>query len=217
VFTGGYVQGKPDGEFIYYDRSENELGRFEIKAGTGTMQTFWPNKKVASRQQLVQGAAEGIYQELTNRGKVVVEGHYKADARHGTWKEWTAEGVPTLEQTWKRGKLDGMVRKFADGKVVSEVAYKNGKATGNYVEYRNGRPAVVGQFAEDKKTGVWIRYDTDGRVTLTATYKDGVLHGPWRELTGGVVRDGTMRHGRRTGTWTETDRNGEVHQVTYPP
>jgi antitoxin component YwqK of YwqJK toxin-antitoxin module len=216
VFTGGYARGRPDGEFIYYDRNQNELGRFDIKNGTGTMLTYWPNRKIATRQRMVQGAADGLYQELTNRGKIVVEGRYRNDARHGAWKEWTADGALTLEQTWKRGKLDGAVKKLVDGAVATEASYKDGKATGNYVEYRNGKPAVTGQFFDDRKTGVWTQYDAEGRVTLTATYKDGVLDGPWKQLIGDSVLEGTLTQGRRTGTWTQTSRGGDVRQVTYP-
>lgn len=216
VFTGSYAQGKPDGEFIYYDRNQNELGRFEIKGGTGTLLTFWPGKKVASRQHVYQGAADGLYQELTDRGKVVVEGHYRNDVKHGAWKEWTPDGVPTLEQRWKRGKLDGVVRKFVDGKVATEATYKDGKASGRYAEYRDGRPAVTGQFADDRRTGVWTEYDAEGRVTLTATYRDGVLDGAWRQLVGGIVLEGTLTQGRRTGTWKQIDKAGEVRELTYP-
>jgi hypothetical protein len=62
---------------------------------------------------------------------------------------------------------------------------------------------------------VWTTYDADGRVTLTATYKDGVLDGPWRQLVGGVVLEGTLTQGRRTGTWTQTDKAGAVRQQGY--
>lgn len=216
TFTGSYAGGKPDGEFIYYDRNQNELGRFDIKKGTGTMLTFWPNKKVASRQHLYGGAADGLYQELTNKGKVVVEGRYRGDAKHGAWKEMTADGVPTLEQGWKRGKLDGTVKKFIDGKVSTEATYKDGRAVGPYVEYRAGKRAVTGQFADDRRTGTWTSYDAEGRVVLIATYQDGVLDGPWRQLTDGVVLEGTMTQGRRTGSWTQTDKAGQVRQLTYP-
>jgi antitoxin component YwqK of YwqJK toxin-antitoxin module len=216
VFTGSYTKGKPDGDFIYYDHNQNEIGRFAIKNGTGTMLTFWPNKKVATRQHLYQGEADGPYQELTNRGKLVVEGRYRSDVKHGTWKEWTPEGQPTLEQTWKRGKLDGVVRKYVDGRVATEAAYKDGKATGKYVEYRAGKPAVTGQFQDDRKTGTWTEYDAEDHVILTATYKNGVLDGPWHQLVDGVVLEGTMTQGRRTGTWTRTDKAGTVRQLTYP-
>lgn len=215
VATGSYSAGKPNGEFIYYDRGENELGRFEIKDGTGTMLTFWPTRKVAARQHLYQGVPDGVYQELTKLGKVVVEGRFRNEQKHGAWKEWTPEGVPTLEQTWKRGKLDGVVRKYIDGMVATEATYKDGKVTGPYAEYRAGKPAVTGQFVDDRRTGTWTQYDPEGRVTLTATYKDGVLDGPWRQLVAGTVLEGTLTQGRRTGTWTRTDKAGVVRQLTY--
>lgn len=216
VFSGSYASGRPDGEFIYYDRNQNELGRFDIKNGTGTMLTFWGNKKVASRQHMVAGAADGLYQELTNKGKVVVEGRYRSDVKHGAWKEMTPEGVPTLEQGWKRGKLDGVVKKYVDGAVSTESTFKDGRAQGAYTEYRAGVRAVTGQFTDDRRTGTWTSYDAEGRVTLVATYKDGVLEGPWRQLTDGAVLEGTMTQGRRTGAWTRTDKAGQVQKQVYP-
>ncbi len=215
VFTGSYTQGKPDGEFIFYNKNQNELGRFEIKDGTGTMLTFWPNKKVASKQHYYQGVVDGLYQEYTPRNKLVVEGRYRDERKHGLWREWTPEGVPTLEQTWKKGKLDGAVKKYVDGKLAMQTTYKDGKVEGPYVELRAGKQAVTGQFAADKKTGTWTYYDAEGHVTLTATYKDGVLDGPWRQLVDGIVLEGTMTQGRRTGTWTQTDKAGVAKQLTY--
>jgi antitoxin component YwqK of YwqJK toxin-antitoxin module len=216
VFTGHYTRGRPDGEFIHYDAQQNEIGRFQIRDGTGTMLTFWPNRKVATRQQLRRGAADGLYQELTNRGKVVVEGRFRRDVRDGVWREWTADGVPTLEQSWKRGKLDGVVRKYVDGVVASEASYKDGKAHGRYVELRAGKPAVTGEFVDDRRTGTWTHRDAEGLVTLTASYRDGALDGAWRQLVEAAVVEGMMTQGRRTGTWTRTDRAGQVEELTYP-
>lgn len=215
VLTSSYARGRPDGEFIQYDSNENELGRFQIRGGTGTMLTYWPNRKVASRRRLRRGLADGVYQELTSRGKVVVEGRFRGDVKHGPWKEMTPEGARTLDQTWKRGKLDGVVRKYVDGAVTTEATYKDGKAHGRYAEYRAGKPAVTGQFVDDRRTGTWTHHDAEGRVTLTATYRDGVLDGPWRQLLDGIVLEGVMTQGRRTGTWTRTDKAGVVRQLTY--
>ena len=216
VFTGSYSRGRPDGEFIYYDRNENELGRFTIRGGTGTLLTFWPNRKIATRQHVYQGSPDGLYQELTPRGKVVVDGHYRGELKHGAWVERTADGAPLLEQTWKRGKLDGTVRKYVDGQLASEATYQDGKAQGAYAEYRAGKPAVTGQFADDRRTGTWTERDAEGRVVLTSTYRDGVLDGPWRQLVDGAVVEGAMRQGRRAGTWTRTDAAGAVQRTTYP-
>lgn len=217
IFSGTYAAGRPDGEFIYNDYSGNELGRFTIQGGTGTMLTFHPNKKPATKQKLVRGVENGAYQELTNRGKVLVEGTYVGGVKHGPWKEWTADGVIELEQSWKRGKLDGAVKKYADGKLSALSTYAAGKAEGPYTEYRGGKPSVTGQFAADRRTGTWTSYAPDGSVVLIATYKDGVLDGPWRQLVDGAVLEGTMVAGRRMGTWTRTDKGGAVRTLTYGP
>jgi len=216
VFSGSYTDGKPDGEFIYLDRAGNELGRFDIKDGTGVMQTFYPNHKPATKTQFYQGAMEGKYLELTQRaGKVTVEGHYSADRKSGSWKEWTELEVPVLEERFRRGRLDGPVKKYVDGAVVMQATYKDGKAEGPYAELRDGKPVVSGQFTADRKTGTWTQLAADGTVVLTATYKDGVLDGPWHQLVDGVVVEGTLTAGRRTGTWTTTDKAGKVSTVTY--
>ena len=217
VFAGSYTAGKPDGDFTYFDYRGNELGKLTIQGGTGVMLTFHANKKPATRQRLVKGVEDGPYQELTNRGKVIVEGSYRGGVKHGAWKEWTPDGVLLLEQTWKRGKLEGTVKKYVDGKLSVQSTYVDGKADGPYQELRWGKPAVTGQFAADRRTGTWTHYDADGAVVLEATYKDGVLDGPWRQLVGGVVLEGVMEAGRRTGTWTRTDKAGAVRKLTYGP
>jgi antitoxin component YwqK of YwqJK toxin-antitoxin module len=214
TFTGTFTDGKPDGEFVYTDPKGVELGRFTITGGTGTMLTFHANKRPSSRARMVNGQLQGKYEELTPRGKVVVEGYYSSDKKHGWWREWTELGVPTLEEHYKSGKLDGSFKKYEAGKVAVAATFKNGKAEGTYTEYRNGKPSLVGQFTGDKRTGTWTAYDVDGSVTLTATYKDGVLDGPWKQLIDGSVVEGTMVAGRRSGTWTHTDRAGTATTTT---
>ncbi len=219
TYSAAYTDGKPDGDFIYMDKNGTELGRFDIHDGTGVMETFYANKKVSSKTHMVAGAMDGVYQELTQRGKVIVEGRYASDKKHGWWREWDDLGAAGLqlriEQHWKWGKLDGAVKKYEGGKLLSEATYKNGKAEGAYTEFRGGKRALTGTFANDRRTGAWTTYDPDGGVTLTATYKEGVLDGPWRQLASGTVVEGTMLAGRRTGDWTHTDKTGAKQVVTY--
>ncbi len=215
LFTGSYAAGKPAGEFVHFDRLGREVGRFRINAGTGTMLTYHQNKKPSSRQALVNGVASGVYQELTQLGKLVVDGRYKNDAKHGTWKYMTAAGAPRREQTYVDGRLDGVIKKYVDGKLAMETTYAAGKVVGPYTEYRNGKPAVTGQYVADRKHGTWTTTNAEGVVVQTATYEGGVLHGPWRQLVDGVVHEGEMREGRRHGTWKVTDRSGTVSQLTY--
>src|SRR5262249_58318047 len=102
----------------------------------------------------------------------------------------------------------GTVKKYVDGKLSEQSTYDAGKAEGPYVEFRHGKPAVTGQFAADRRTGTWTTYAEDGSVLLVATYKDGLLDGPWRQLVGGAVLEGTLAAGRPTGVWTRTDTAG---------
>ena len=78
-----------------------------------------------------------------------------------------------------------------------------------------GKPAVTGQFASDMKDGTWTIYTADGAVLRTATYKAGLLDGPYRELADTAVVEGTMVAGRRSGTWTHTNRAGTVNRTAY--
>ncbi|MEJ7604562.1 MAG: hypothetical protein WKG01_42310 [Kofleriaceae bacterium] len=217
VFSGAYSAGKPDGEFVYWDKGGNELGRFSIAGGTGVMQTFHLNKKASSRQRLVKGQENGSYQELTQRGNVVVDGRYTNGVKHGLWKERSPAGVLELEQEWKRGKLDGFVKKYVDGKLATEATYASGMASGTYVEYRAGKPAVTGQFASGRKTGTWTHRDPTGTVALVVTYRDGVLDGPWRQAGASGTLVGQVVAGRRSGTWTRTDAAGGVSKLTFGP
>ncbi len=214
-FTGTYRAGKPDGDFIYYDRAGGELGRVAIANGTGTLQTFHTNKKPSSRTTFAGGVPSGTYQELTPLGKIVVEGRYLRGAKHGVWKKWTSAGTLVHEQTWKAGVLDGTMKKYVAGVLAMEATYTGGLAEGAYAEHRDGKPWITGQFARDRKHGTWTTYDRDGSVIAIATYADGVLQGPWRQLVDGVVVEGEMVAGRRHGTWTRTDRAGAVSTIRY--
>ncbi len=215
LFSGTYSGGKPDGDFVHFDRRGREIGRFTITDGTGTMLTYHANTKPSSRQALVDGVMSGTYQELTALGKVVVDGRYRGDRKHGTWKYSTATGVPRREHTFEQGRLHGVTKNYVDGKLAMQTTYVDGKATGPYAEYRDGKPAITGQYEADRKHGTWTTTNADGLIVLTATYERGVVHGPWRQVIDGTVLAGEMREGRRSGTWTVTDPSGGVSQLTY--
>lgn len=213
TFQGMFTDGKPDGEFIYYDKTGLELGRFTINAGTGTMVTFHANKKPSSKTRMRGGLMDGLYEELTPRGKVLVEGHYASDKKHGWWREWTETGAQVYEIHYKRGKLDGAFKKYTDGKLAVLATYKDGKAEGPYIEYRDGKPSLLGQFSKDLRTGTWTAHDAAGVVSLTANYNEGLLDGPWTNVSDGTTSIGQLAQGRPSGSWTLTDRTGQTRTI----
>jgi antitoxin component YwqK of YwqJK toxin-antitoxin module len=208
AYQGAFSDGKPDGLHAYFDRSGRELGRFTMRGGTGTKLTFHTNKKPSSRARMKNGLLDGTYEELSFAGKLLVEGSYATDQKHGRWREWTEAGVLVHEAHYRRGKLDGTLKKYAGGQLVLEASYKDGQADGPYIEYRDGKRSLAGQYADDRKVGTWTASDAAGGVTLVATYTAGVLDGPWREQTATTTREGSLSLGRRSGSWTQADRSG---------
>ena len=106
------------------------------------------------------------------------------------------------------------MKKYEAGKLVVEATYKDDKAEGAYTEYRDGKPSLIGQFTADAAPARGLRTMRSVAVTLIATYKAGVLDGPWKQLVDGAVVEGTMVAGRRSGTWTRTDKAGQVTTTT---
>ena len=219
TYSGNYTDGMADGEFIYYDKSANELGRFEVKDGTGTMQTFHPNHKPATKAHVYKGGCSTACIRSSRRAaRSWSKRHYIGrSASTAGGANGPISALLTLEERWKYGRLDGAFKKYEAGKLAVETTYKNGKVDGAYTEYRNGKPGMTGQFVSDRRDGTWTEYNAEGAVVMTATYKDGVLDGPWRQLVDGVVFEGAMVAGRRSGTWTRTDKSGAAQAITYQP
>jgi antitoxin component YwqK of YwqJK toxin-antitoxin module len=215
TFSGTYDNGKPDGTFTYWKKDGSEIGHFDITGGTGVMIQYWSFGRPMIKQHVYKGVEDGPYYEYLPNGKVLVEGHYAGGIKHGSWKRWNGDGALVVEEKYKRGKVDGVVKKYVDGKLATESHFVDGKVEGAYAEYRLDKPAVTGQFTDDHRTGTWTYYNADGAVVRIATYKNGVLEGPYRELVANATYEGEMVAGRRTGTWTRTDKAGGIRKLAY--
>ena len=87
---------------------------------------------------------------------------------------------------------------------VAEVAAAGAKTAGSCREAASAADIIITMLPDGPE------------VEIAVLGKDGVLDGPWRQTSGGAVLEGTLTQGRRTGTWTETNRAGDVRQFTYP-
>jgi uncharacterized protein len=221
AMQGKYVKGRPSGVFTFWNSSGGVAGTCNLRNGTGTMSTFYDNGVAATKVDMVRGLRHGNYQELTPRGRVVVEGTYVNDQRQGPWLAFDSDGAVVREANYNEGKLDGVERRYRDGHLVSETGYAAGQREGEYRELRisaDGKSdveVVSGSFRADRKSGEWIYRGDDGSPAMVANYKDGVLEGPWQQLAGAkVVVRGHYEAGRRTGTWSWAT-NDPASTVTY--
>lgn len=225
VMEGTYVKGKPSGKFTWWTSSGSVAGRFKMKKGTGTMLTFHDDGERASELTMVRGVRHGLYRELSPQGRVLVEGLYKDDAKHGPWIERNRDGELVRETTYVDGKIDGLLTRYRRGQIVAEQTYVAGLRQGPYRELAP-RPGsgelierVTGAYDRDRKSGEWIHRDAQGEPALVKHYQDGVLHGGFEERAQGeVVVRGQHTRGRRSGVWSwAAPKGGAVRTITYDP
>ena len=93
----------------------------------------------------------GAYREWTSgNGKLLVEGFYMKDKKHGLWTNYhqsakdydNSTGIPSIEHTYINGERNGQMRKY----------------------YPSGQLEIEGEFYGEHKVGNWIYYDVDGIV-----------------------------------------------------
>lgn len=218
---GRYVKGRPHGVFTFWNGAGRVTGTAKLRNGTGKMLTFHDNGVPSTRTSLVRGVKHGSFQELTPRGRVVVDGAYLDDLRDGRWREREVDGSLLREATYQAGALHGVVRRYAEGRLASELTYVRGRREGPYRELRvvgeKATESVTGAFSADRRSGEWVFHGRDGAPTLVMHYEAGALHGAWSQLDGDrVLVRGQYERGQRSGTWTWLSPSGEtVRTVTY--
>lgn len=69
-------------------------------------------------------------------------------------------------------------------------------------------------FTNDTANGKWIEYFTNGQVSLTSNYFEGLEDSSWQEFSpqGKLLVDGQYSLGDKTGTWKIYDNSGVLAQ-----
>ena len=202
------------------------------QAETGFHQYLYPDGKVSSEGQLVDGKPDGHWKTFYETGVLKSEGDRKQFRLDGTWSFFSPDGdlVSTIE--YANGLKDGPLRKYAsdgslvseeyfrddlkhgetttyfpDGQVESVVMFKNGKEEGKgYVYAEGGRPITI----SDWRGGVLQR-----RQELNRYDKSGLRQGPWQGYFsgGGLKWEGRFVDDKRQGIFKEYDKQGNLKDL----
>ena len=106
---------------------------------------------VTIEAQYVNWVKSGVYREWTSgNGKLLVEGYYVNDRKHGVWiyyhqssKDYdNSTGIPSIEYAYINGVRNGQMKKY----------------------YPTGQLEIEGEFYREQKVGNWTYYDVDGFV-----------------------------------------------------
>jgi len=84
----------------------------------------------------------------------------------------------------------------------------------------SGDKAAFGEYRGKnlrKRNGVFVYYNSEGKIIITATYKNNVGHGIFQRFyNNGVLADsGRLDRGNMTGFWKSWHDNGQLRELRY--
>lgn len=121
-------------------------------------------------------------------------------------------------EEYKEGVLDGDKVWFGnDGTVGMREKYADGKKNGDQITYHiNGKVRSITPYKDGKIEGVVEWYNTEGLLVE----QNEIINGTGRYVTywenGNIQEEGNYKNYRKTGDWTEYNREKEIEKViTY--
>lgn len=150
--TRNYQDDVFAGQWIYYDSSGQAFEWFQYKDGK------------------YYGPYKIIYEDDT-----YMTGQFLDGFRTGTWKGYSATGKTLLENTWVKGKMNGMFKCWnLEGRPFLKVNMKDDQVVFDTIPllvYDNGQPiADVFNISSDKKAASFRYYDEKGTMVTTRTW-----------------------------------------------
>jgi len=221
-----YRAGKKNGLKISYLDKETIKENFRNDIKEGFTRYYSPDGKIRQEIPFVKGMEQGFGREFGPDGTVITLTEYK-------------RGFIVDRQRINRkdgeGRKQGHWFTFYDsGNLKSEVTYKDDKRNGYLKEYaENGDLLRISKYFDDvlqpeaeeiRKLDVQNEYYPDGKIRISAMFRNGIPEGIRREYSeqgeveksyvyqnGVVAGEGIVREdGNRDGPWKEYYPDGKI-------
>ncbi len=167
-----YDTGKPDGEFLRFDKTRNLWEKGSIIHGlrVGHWQLLDETGAVVAEGDYKAGKKDGIWLETYVDNNYAV-GMYVAGKKHGKWSYYSSANKPVAEGNLEHGLRQGFwIERTPDGNVLQGI-YINGEREGEWSLIDSmGRLYAKGVYVDGKKTGEWVLFDKSGAVMKRIAY-----------------------------------------------
>lgn len=138
--------------------SESGVIRGGVKDGVYI--TYYPEGRIKTLSNYVNGKLNGVHLELSEREQVEAKSYYLNDVLHG------------------------QTAKYKYGRATQELNYKNGVLDGAFTEWSDrGKLSKKGFFKNGKQDGLLQFFDEEEKLMMEYTYKDG------EKVSGGIVEE----------------------------
>jgi antitoxin component YwqK of YwqJK toxin-antitoxin module len=179
----------------------------QANEGTELIQTVYPNGSPRISKQVALDPEgnyvnHGEYQEWSEAGGLLLNGHYDMGKQTGVW-------IRTLQA--KESKLfESEPYKRFKAPFQSTAVFEDGKLHGLWaITDKEGNKVSEIQLSSGKRDGLAVWYNPSGTVLWQSEYTDGVLHGTFveKDAAGKVTRQTQFINGRKVDKKSESYAN----------
>jgi antitoxin component YwqK of YwqJK toxin-antitoxin module len=173
---GQYANNKKVGnwKYFYRDGKTEQLGNY-TSAGKpdGTWKWFYESGNLKREEQMKNGLSDGMMQELSDSGKVIVKGNFIEGEEDGEW--FYEVNDDKVLGSFVNGKKEGLWKHYYNDQLYFEGNYIEGLPDGEHIWYwDNGKVKEKGNYVAGKKEGNWVLNSYEGLRLLLLEYSDGV-------------------------------------------
>lgn len=123
------------------------VGLHPAVRGSEVLEVHHQNGALASREALVGGQREGLYQTWWPNGRLRSQAHYVAGAYHGEYRTWRENGRPYERRTYADGRESGVQQSWDEqGALYLNYEVRHGRRYG-FVNAYPCAPATMGGLA----------------------------------------------------------------------
>ena len=221
-----YRAGKKDGLKVTYLDKETIKENFKNDIKEGYTRYYYLNGKIKQEIPFIRGLEQGFGKEYGSDGSVITLTEYKRGFIVDRLRINRKDG-----NGWKQGRWYSF---YDGGNILSEVTYRNDKKNGYLKEYAmNGDLLKISKFVDDvlqpeaeeiQKLEVQNEYYPDGKIKISAMFRNGIPEGIKREFNsdgiveksylyknGILIGEGIVKEdGDRDGPWKDYYNDGKL-------
>ncbi|MBI9066528.1 MAG: hypothetical protein JEZ09_04505 [Salinivirgaceae bacterium] len=134
--------------------------------------------------------------------------------KQGFWKKNYNDGTLKFEAYFVDDKPVGALKRYdKNGDLYAHLNYdEKGLHASAIFFHNNGKYAAIGKYYGQIKDSIWKYYDEKGQLYLQESYKIGIKHGQFKQLSseGICIEETNYKEGIKHGPWIKNYTNGKL-------
>lgn len=177
--------------YSYPSGKQSSTGYIEKGKPIGKWTNFYESGQIKSEGNWKSNGLDSIWLFYSIEGKISRSISFAYNLKNGRYLVYDSVEMIQFDGFYVNDTLQGLFKRFQNGKLIEEGNYLKGELDGLLREYdaNTGRLLSIKDLASgeiedekrinrminDKKEGLWQNFDDDGRLLSQETYINGVL------------------------------------------